>query len=81
MSQKLTAAITAIGGFVPEERLTNADLEKIVDTNDEWIRSRTGIAERAYPRRGAGKATSDLCVPVFWRSVTRGGSAPKRSIV
>ena len=46
MSQKITAAITAIGGYVPEERLTNADLEKIVDTNDEWIRTRTGIEER-----------------------------------
>ncbi len=40
------AAITAVGRFLPEDRLTNADLEKIVDTNDEWIRSRTGIRER-----------------------------------
>jgi 3-oxoacyl-[acyl-carrier-protein] synthase-3 len=46
MSKKMTAAITAIGGYVPEDRLTNADLEKMVDTNDEWIRSRTGIEER-----------------------------------
>jgi 3-oxoacyl-[acyl-carrier-protein] synthase-3 len=46
MSKKITAAITAIGGYVPETRLTNADLEKIVDTNDEWIRTRTGIEER-----------------------------------
>ena len=35
------AAITAVGGFVPEDKLTNADLEKMVDTNDEWIVSRT----------------------------------------
>jgi 3-oxoacyl-[acyl-carrier-protein] synthase-3 len=40
------AAITAVGHFVPETRLTNADLEQMVDTNDEWIYSRTGIRER-----------------------------------
>ncbi len=40
------AAITAVGHFLPDERLTNADLEKMVDTNDEWIRTRTGIVER-----------------------------------
>lgn len=41
-----TAAITAVGGYVPEHVLTNADLEQIVDTSDEWILSRTGIKER-----------------------------------
>jgi 3-oxoacyl-[acyl-carrier-protein] synthase III len=76
MSQKLTAAITAIGGFVPEERLTNADLEKIVDTNDEWIRSRTGIEERRI-LRGAGKATSDLCVPVVQEICKKRGISPE----
>ncbi|NBB86115.1 MAG: beta-ketoacyl-ACP synthase III [Bacteroidetes bacterium] len=40
------AAITAVGHFLPDKRLTNADLEQMVDTNDEWIRSRTGIIER-----------------------------------
>ena len=40
------AAITAVGHFLPEGRLTNADLERMVDTNDEWIRTRTGIRER-----------------------------------
>lgn len=40
------AAITSVGKYLPETRLTNADLEKIVDTTDEWIRSRTGITER-----------------------------------
>lgn len=44
--QKLRAAITAVGGYVPEYRLTNKILETMVDTNDEWIRSRTGIEER-----------------------------------
>ena len=40
------AAITAVGRFLPEDRLTNADLERMVDTSDEWIRTRTGIRER-----------------------------------
>jgi len=59
---KLNAAITAVGGYVPEDRLTNFDLEKIVDTSDEWIRSRTGIVERRILKE-PGKATSDLAVP------------------
>ncbi|QXD13738.1 ketoacyl-ACP synthase III [Rhodocaloribacter litoris] len=42
----IRAAITAVGHFLPEDRLTNADLEKMVDTSDEWIRTRTGIRER-----------------------------------
>lgn len=42
----IRAAITAVGRFLPEYRLTNADLEKMVDTSDEWIRTRTGIRER-----------------------------------
>lgn len=40
------AKITAVGHYLPEDRMTNKDLEKLVDTNDEWIRSRTGIEER-----------------------------------
>ena len=42
----MRAAITAVGGYVPEKILTNHDLEKMVDTSDEWIRTRTGIKER-----------------------------------
>ena len=45
-SKKTKAAITAVGSYVPEDILTNHDLEQMVDTNDEWIRSRTGISER-----------------------------------
>ncbi len=59
---KITAAITAIGGYVPETKLTNFDLEKMVDTNDEWIRTRTGISERRILKE-PGTATSDLGVP------------------
>ncbi|MEM6930696.1 MAG: 3-oxoacyl-ACP synthase, partial [Myxococcota bacterium] len=43
---RLRAAITGVGGWVPEKILTNHDLEKMVDTNDEWIVTRTGIKER-----------------------------------
>lgn len=62
MSQKITAAITAVGGWVPEDKLTNADFEKMVDTNDEWIVTRTGIRERRI-LRGEGKGSSDLGAP------------------
>ena len=51
------ATITAVGHYVPEKTLTNADLEKIVDTTDEWIHTRTGIRERRILEQGA---TSDL---------------------
>ncbi len=57
---KLRAAITAVGHYVPEKVMTNAELEKLVDTNDEWIRTRTGISERRILEHGA---TSDLAVP------------------
>lgn len=43
---KIRAAITAVGSYVPDKVLSNADLEKMVDTSDEWIRTRTGISER-----------------------------------
>jgi len=72
----MTAAITAIGGYVPEDRLTNADLEKIVDTNDEWIRTRTGIEERRILKE-PGKATSDLCVPVALEICKKRGISPE----
>ncbi len=60
--QKITAAITAVGGYVPDYRLTNAELEKMVDTNDEWIRTRTGIEERRILKE-EGKGSSDIAVP------------------
>ncbi len=61
---KITAAITAIGGYVPETVLTNFDLEKMVATNDEWIRTRTGISERRI-LKSPNTATSDLAVPAI----------------
>lgn len=53
----MNAAITAVGHFLPEERLTNYDLEQMVETNDEWIRTRTGIKERRI-LRDKDKATA-----------------------
>jgi 3-oxoacyl-[acyl-carrier-protein] synthase-3 len=50
---KITAAITGVCGYLPEEVVTNDDLAKIVDTSDEWITSRTGIKERRILREGA----------------------------
>lgn len=58
---KITAAITCVNGYVPPDLLTNKDLEKMVDTNDEWIVSRTGIKERRILKDPA-LATSDMAV-------------------
>src|SRR5476651_13810 len=59
---KIHAAITAVHGYAPDYVLTNKELETMVDTNDEWIVSRTGIKERRI-LKGEGLATSDLAVP------------------
>lgn len=56
-SSSRRAAITSVGHYLPEERLTNSDLEEMVETNDEWIRTRTGIRERRI-LRDDDKATS-----------------------
>ncbi|MBP6686224.1 MAG: ketoacyl-ACP synthase III [Lacibacter sp.] len=76
MSKKITAAITAVAGWVPEDRLTNFDLEKMVDTNDEWIRSRTGISERRI-LKGEGLATSDMIAPAVLDLCKKRGIDPK----
>ncbi len=56
---KITAAITAVGGYVPEYILTNQILETMVDTTDEWIVSRTGVKERRI-QKGEGLGSSDM---------------------
>lgn len=71
----MTAAITAIGAFVPEDKLTNADLEKMVDTNDEWIKTRTGVAERRI-LKGKGLATSDMGAPAVLELCRKRGIDP-----
>ncbi|OYU55921.1 MAG: 3-oxoacyl-ACP synthase [Chitinophagaceae bacterium BSSC1] len=73
---KITAAITAVGGYVPETKLTNFDLEKMVDTNDEWIRSRTGISERRILKE-PGKGSSDMAVPAIEEILRKKNLDPK----
>jgi 3-oxoacyl-[acyl-carrier-protein] synthase-3 len=75
MSNKISAAITAVAGWVPEDRLTNFDLEKMVDTNDEWIRTRTGISERRI-LKGEGLATSDMIAPAVLELCKKRGIDP-----
>jgi 3-oxoacyl-[acyl-carrier-protein] synthase-3 len=72
---RLTAAITAVGGYVPETILSNADLEKMVDTTDEWIRTRTGILERRILKE-EGKATSDLATRAILPMLEKKGIDP-----
>ena len=73
---KITAAITAVGGFVPKDILTNKDLEKIVDTTDEWIKTRTGIEQR-HILKEEGAATSDLGVGAVEDLLKKRGIAPE----
>lgn len=74
--QKITAAITAVGGYVPEYKLTNAILETMIDTNDEWIKTRTGVEERRI-LKGDGLATSDMCVPAVLDLCEKRGIKPE----
>ena len=68
------AKITALGTYVPPQVLTNQDLEKMVDTNDQWILERTGIRERHI--LGPGKGTSDMCVEAAKKCLAARGIAP-----
>lgn len=72
MNNKIVAAITAVNGYVPDYVLTNAELEKLVDTTDEWILSRTGISERRI-LKGEGKGTSDMAVKAVEGLLTKRG--------
>ncbi len=72
---KITASITAVGGYVPEDKLTNFDLEKMVDTNDEWIRTRTGIEERRILKE-PGKGSSDMAVPAVMEILKKKNLSP-----
>ena len=56
MGRRIAAKITGVAGYVPPRVVTNSDLEKMVDTNDEWIRTRTGIRERHYVEPGVGSS-------------------------
>jgi 3-oxoacyl-[acyl-carrier-protein] synthase-3 len=59
---KITAAITAVGGYVPQFVLTNKMLEEMVETNDEWITTRTGIKERRILKKEEGEGSSYLAI-------------------
>jgi len=72
--KKITASITGVQGFVPEEVLSNEDLAKIVDTSDEWITSRTGIKERRILRDGA---SSDLAAEAVKGLLAKTNTAPE----
>lgn len=72
----IKAAITAIGGHVPDFVMTNDELAKFVDTNDEWITSRTGIKERRVLKE-PGKATSDMMVFAVNELLKKRGIGPE----
>ncbi len=72
----MRAAITAIGGFLPENIVTNFDFEKIIDTTDEWITSRTGIKER-HIESDPNKATSDMGVLAVKQLCEKRGIKPE----
>ena len=74
--QKIHAAITAVGGYVPEYVMTNAELETMVDTNDEWIQTRTGIKERRI-LKGEGKGSSDIAVEAVKDLLKKRGIGPE----
>ena len=70
------AAITAVAGYLPDNIVTNADLEKIIDTTDEWITSRTGIKQR-HLENDPKKATSDMCVEAVKLLCKKRGISPE----
>src|SRR5438105_4404581 len=71
-----TCSITAVGSYVPEKILTNADLERMVDTSDEWITTRTGIKQRRIA--AANEHTSHMAAKAALRALSRGGISPEQ---
>lgn len=74
LSKPIRAKISALGTYVPPRLLTNADLERMVDTNDEWIMSRVGIRERHVAEKGV--ASSDLAVEAARKALAQRGLNP-----
>ncbi len=74
MTTTIRAKISALGTYVPPRLLTNADLERMVDTNNEWIMARVGIRERHIVDKGV--ATSDLAVEASKKALAQRGLAP-----
>jgi 3-oxoacyl-[acyl-carrier-protein] synthase III len=75
MGKRIAAKITGVAGYVPPRVVTNADIAKIVDTNDEWIRARTGISERHYAAPGV--ATSHLGTEAAKKLIAAKGLNPE----
>ncbi|MDV7137721.1 beta-ketoacyl-ACP synthase III [Maribacter sp. TH_r10] len=73
---KLSAAITAVGGYVPKFILTNQMLEQMVDTNDEWITTRTGIKERRVLKEEEGKGSSFMAIKAAEDLIKKGDIDP-----
>ena len=74
--EPIRATITAVGHFLPEDKLTNFDLEKMVETNDEWIRTRTGIEERRI-LKDPEKATSFMAAEAAKEALEEAGVQPE----
>ncbi|MBI2556786.1 MAG: ketoacyl-ACP synthase III [Planctomycetes bacterium] len=75
MRQNQRASITGIGSYLPDKVLTNYDLEKMVDTSNDWIIQRTGIKERRIVENGV--TTSDLATQASLRAMEDAGVSPK----
>ena len=74
---KIRAAITGVGGFVPDYILDNEELSRMVDTSDEWIMQRVGIKERRILKE-KGKATSDMGVMAVKELLEKTKTRPKQ---
>lgn len=74
--EKITAAITAVGAYVPEYKLTNQVLETLIDTTDEWIKTRTGIEERRI-LKGEGLGSSDMALEAVKDLLNKRGIGPE----
>jgi len=75
MSQRIAAKITGVAGYLPPRVVTNADIEKMVDTTDEWIRTRTGIRERHFA--GPGVASSHMGAEAAKKLLAAKGMSPE----
>ena len=71
----MNTTITATAKYIPEKILSNLDLEKIVDTTDDWIKSRTGITKRHIVQEG--EATSDMCANIAKHLLKSSGKTPE----
>jgi len=72
--QGRTCSVTGVGSYVPAKVLTNAELEKMVETSDEWITTRTGIKERRIAAKD--EYTSDLAARAAMRAIQKAGISP-----